>query len=281
MNCPNCSFELPTYVKECPVCYTDVGCPNVRASKAKEEIDALNQRFDDARISTKARNCENLLLDFGTAVLQSKAVISRSIGYVKELISSDNKLYNTFYQQIQSGSRLPEDNRWDRGRPAVDGTLFPYYGEKIIFAALSLNNFGLKSYGDYSIVLKEETIINRATVFEENSFIFCQERHKIVVGNPIPLGYRTTWTQRNILAMAKLHSKFDPSTTPDAFPTILMTQDQNSKEEDFIEVHIYGPIHSKSIERIVGSKPKKREDQVIWRSLKKSLIGNGIVLEEH
>lgn len=274
MNCPHCSFTVvPNFVKECPVCLKDVGCPNVRACETKEEVDALKQRFNDALISARAKNCENLLEDFGNAVLQSKAVISRNIGYIKELVSSDNKLYNTFYKQVQAGLRLPEDNPWDRGRPAIDETLFPYYSDKIVFAALSLNNCGLKSYGDYTIVLKEDTINERATVFEENSFIFCQEKHKIVVGNSIPPGYRTTWTQRNKLAIAKLHSKIDVSTTPDSFPSILMTQANNSKDEDFIEVHIYGAIHGRAIERIIGTKPKNRVDQVIWRSIKKIFLG--------
>lgn len=127
MNCPNCNERVPDPARHCPACQHDVGFPNVRVAESPEERQALATRLNDAYISTEARMCKGVLEDFGTAVQQSKAVICRSIGQVQTLISDENQLYPTFYQQVRGQVRLPEDNKWDRGRPSVDGVLFPYY----------------------------------------------------------------------------------------------------------------------------------------------------------
>lgn len=271
MNCHVCNHPVPQHARYCPICQEDAGFPNVRAAQTVEESEALQRRVKDALKSAQLRNCESELNDFGQAMSRSKAVLTRSFGVVSKLISSDNELYNTYYQQVNSEARLPEVNPWDRGRPAVDAALFPYYSDKMVFAALSLDNQGLRNYGDYSIVLKDEMIKNRATVFEENSIVFCRQSHRIVVGTPLPPGYRALWNDRDKLAMAKLHSKIDTNTRPNDYPGILMTQGGESRDDDFIEVHIYGAIHRRAIERVLGPEPKKHYDKAIWKSVKRKL----------
>ena len=278
MDCHTCGERVPASVRYCPSCQSDVGFPNVRASELPEEKAALRQRLTDARTSTRARKCEAVLDDFGRAVLQSRAVICRSIGILSSLVASDNVMYGNYYKQIEGDARLPEDNAFDRGRPAVDGTLFPNYHKDMYFAALSLDKIGLTSYGEYSIVLKEKMISGRASVFEENGFHFCP-KHRIVVGDPIPPGYRAIWIDRNELGMAKLHSKIESSTRPNQYPGILLSQGANPKDADFIEVHIWGPIHRSAIELVVGPKPKRREDIALWNSVRTKLTEVGATLE--
>jgi len=278
-NCRNCGENVPPSARNCPSCQADAGFPNVRAAEASEEKAALQQRLNDAETSTKARKCEAVLRDFGSVVLESKAVMCRNLGVVSSLVSSDNALYASYYKQIEGEVRLPEGNRFDRGRAAVDGTLFPNYHTAICFAALSLDDVGPTAYGAYTVVLKEKMISRRATVFEENSFLFCQLKHRIVVGEPIPPGYRTVWTDRNHLAMAKLHSKLDQTTRRGEYPAILLRQGSAPDDADFIEVHIWGPIHRTAIERVVGPKPRSREDRALWSSLKAKLDEVGAILE--
>jgi len=279
MGCASCGTPVPVASRNCPVCQTDVGFPNVRAAQETKERAALGERVEDARVSARARKCEAVLDDFSNAVLRSKAVTCRSLSTLLGLVSSDNALYNSFYRQIESGARLPEDSPWDRGRTAVDGTLFPNYHMDIVFAALSLDNRGLANFGKYTIVLKEDMIAHRATVFEENSFIFCQKKHHIVVGDSIPPGYRALWLERARLAMAKLHSRLDAKTSPDIYSQILMKQGHDPAEDDFIEVHIFGPIHRRAIERVIGPKPIGREERALWQSLKRKLDEVGVPLE--
>lgn len=278
-DCNICGKPIPDFARNCPYCQGDVGFPNVRAALDSKEAAALAQRVKNAFISVRARHCEPVLVDFGRAVLTSQAVIARSLSAIQTLISSDNALYVNFYQQVGSGSRLPEDSNWDRGRLAVDGTLFPYYHDQVVFGALSLDTHGPQKYGSYTVVLREEMIKQRATVFEENSFTFCQTKHKIVVGDPIPPGYRAVWADRDQIAMAKLHSKLDAGTRTETYPGILINQSKGKTPEDFVEVHIYGPIHRAAVARITGPPPKSKADKVILRSIKRKAAEVGTLVE--
>jgi hypothetical protein len=127
--------------------------------------------------------------------------------------------------------------------------------------------------------LKELHIANRATVFEENPFVFC-ERHRVIAGRRAPLGFRATWAARDELAMAKLVDKLNTATEPKDYPSILLDQATSRADADFIECHIYGPIHPNSLERVVGPKPKARHDQIIWRSVSNALRKSGVIVEE-
>jgi hypothetical protein len=279
VNCRSCDEQVPRSARNCPSCQADAGFPNVRDAEAPEEQAALQLRLTNAEASTKARGCEPILKEFGKAVLKSKAVMCRNLGVVSALVSNDSALYTNYYKQLEGEARLPDDNPFDRGRSAVDGTLFPNYHMNICFAALSLNNIGPTAYGAYTIVLKEKMIIQRASVFEENSFAFCQIKHRIIVGDSIPAGFRAGWLERNELAMAKLHSMIEPSTRSDDFPSILLRNGSSPLDDDFIEVHIWGSIHRTAIERIVGPKPKGREDRILLRSLETKLREVGAILD--
>src|SRR5947199_10731413 len=75
--------------------------------------------------------------------------------------------------------------RVTRRRVGVEGTFFGTYGEKIRYAALSLDGTGLKSYGEYSIRLWEIAIKDRTSLLEENTYDFV-EHHGIIAGHSGP-----------------------------------------------------------------------------------------------
>ena len=152
----------------------------------------------------------------------------------------------------------------DLQRRIADSIMFPYYEEQIRFATLSLNGVGATAYGDCSIVLREVAISERATVFEENSVLFC-ERRGLGVAKPLPPGYRATWEDRGILATAKLESRLVPATSAAEFPTILV----GATGQDFVEVHIYGALDRGSIQRIVARKPKSEADRILLEEIKR------------
>jgi hypothetical protein len=247
---------------------SDIGFPNVRAADTPEERYELDRRLLDAMTSAEARGCKSVLEAFGMSVLSSAVVVSRPLGVVKNLIESENQLITSFYRQVDGGSRLPEDNRFDRARPSVDGILFPYYQDQINFGVLSLNGIGIGgNYGSCHLTLRESAVANRSSLFEENSLLFCTSKHRIILGGRIPPGYRATWDRRDRLAMAKHQPDLDASVTPDKFPGILVRQGAKPEDEIFIEVHIYGRIHRDAIESVVFKKPAKGPDLVYCVSL--------------
>ena len=187
--CVRCQNPVPEHLRDCVVCGADNECPNIRMARTQTERSALEGRVKDAEVSAAARRCSAILTEFGIAVTSSRAVVARSISLLQDLVQSENRLYVPFQRQVASGGRIPEQNDWDPGRVSVENMVLPNYSDRICFAALSLNGRGLTAYGAYTIVLKEEAIALRATVFEENPFTFAQ-KHKIITGEPVPPGYR-------------------------------------------------------------------------------------------
>jgi hypothetical protein len=236
------------------------------------------RRVGDARVSTAARKCHDVLERFGIAVLGSRAVVARSLAVVQDLLESDRRSYTNYHKELAQASRVPEDNEFDQIRTQFEAALFPNFHQEMLFACLSLDGRGLSAYGGYAMVLKDDMIAHRATVFEENPYIFCQ-KHGILMTDPIPTGYRADWANRNLLAMAKLHSEITPTTPDTSFPGILLKERPGTGGSDFIEVHIYGSINRYSIERVVGRQPRSREDRLIWKRLERMLVDIGATME--
>ncbi len=169
-----------------------------------------------ATASCTERKCAESLERFQAAIQKSGAVLCRPIGQVLMLISSDNEVYASFYDQVRARTRRAEDSIVDQERQIADALLFPSYQHEFRFAALSMNGVGVRSYGGCSLVLADAAIRHRATVFEKNSLEFCRER-KLGTGNPLPPGYRALWKDRAILAAAKLHTSLNAIQIPAIF----------------------------------------------------------------
>jgi len=234
-----------------------------------EEVGALSSRYDKAIENSKKDGSHTVLMQFQAAVKVSKAVLCRSLNRLASLVSDDNQLYVSYYKDVESGSRLPEEHEWDRGRESADALVFPHYHKEICFGALSLNEQGLKGYGSQCIVLKSNLIRLRASVFEENSFGFVLT-HGLNAGSSVPPGHRAQWDNRDQLVIAKQRDKIRSSTQPDDFPSLLMVQSRGG-DAAFIEVHIYGGIHRRNIEKVVSPKLTKKADQALAASIKRKL----------
>lgn len=279
MQCTNkrCKYSIPPHVRECPVCKEAVGFPNVRACGTPEEKVALDDRYKNAMRSARVKGSRAILRRFEDAVSRSKAVICRSLSVVQRFVSSDEELYNNFYNMVDSNARIPEDNRWDRSREVVDAMFFPHYHRQICFAALSLNERGPMGYGDHCMVLRTAFVANRASTFEENTYVFAQ-KHQLVATESVPPGYRASWDDRARLAVAKLESAIGPGTTDHQFPEVLLDS-TGKRDGDLVEVHIYDTIHRRAIEKVVGPRFVKRGDGPIIASVKRKLVDIGSVYE--
>ncbi len=278
MKCTNCGEEAPDFMCSCVVCGYNLGYPNVRAALLNMEVDALKYRVEKVENDINLKKCDSILKDFRDTVAHSSAVINCSLGRIYELASSDNNLYTTFYQAVGSESRLPENNGWDKARNVADSLLFPFYKEHIRFGSLSINQRGITYYGECCMVLKDKCIQDRATVFEENAVQFIKNNN-IKVGDTIPYGYRASWKERELLAVAKLGKRLTPETNKKEFPEILASS--NKKESaDFIEVHIYGPISRHAIEHVSYHESKiRKEDKALFKAISRKLKDIGVNTE--
>lgn len=181
----------------------------------------------------------------------SKAVIARSFSHLSELASSDRALHATFYHRVNAPLVVPEGDKWDRLREVADTALFYGYHTDVRFAALVLNGRGLTSYGSCELTLRTSMIEYRASVFEENSGRFV-EKNDIPMwrASEMPRGYRATWEKRGQLAVVKLHTRLQDTTSSAQFTSLITEPGPTTEEDQFIEVHIYGPMTVRTFERV-------------------------------
>jgi len=184
-------------------------------------------------------------------------------------------LFRTYYELLESGDRVPLDNEFDQARLAVDATFFPYFYQKVNFAALSGDGRGLESYGDVHFTFKDSSISHRTTVFEENTLVFCR-KHKVIVGQPPPEGFLSTWENRGKVAVAKLAKKLDKTTNEREFSSILVLQTGKTDADEFIECHIFGKLTVSNIESFRSKKPKHKADKLLAKRIRRKLKDLGV-----
>jgi hypothetical protein len=276
--CPRCGIRVPEHVDRCVGCGIDVGFPNVRSASRSEQVAALEGRYAAAKEASTSRGVAALVAVLEARLRTSEAVICKPWGIVNTLIRRDSALLETFHQDIEAEARLPESNDFDLTRAGVDATFFPYYHARIRFAALSIDGRGSLAYGGGCLVLKESSIESRSTVFEENTLVFAK-RHHHPAGAPPPPGLTAVWATRAQLGIAKLAGRVEPTMRDNELASLVLAQIGRTDEDDFLEVHIYGPIHRSAVARLTGRMPKTRADRVMVLQLQQDLQAAGVEIE--
>ena len=275
--CADCNNHIPPSAERCPHCGRPGLFPNVRAAEESAERVALDRRYQAAIKSAEKRRTVSNLKDFEVVASKSSAVIARSINELQRLVSSDSEVYATYYQLIEGGTRIPSGDKWDRLRRIADAALFPGYEKHIRFAALTLDGIGLFNYGDCSISLRTDMIAHRASIFEKNSIIFMERGgSKLWKGKPLPKGYRAVWDERGKLCIAKLSRKIAATTRADQYANLLLHQGISSKDDDFVEVHIWGPMTIRTVDQIVFAPSADPAKNVIIKALTEKLLKAGV-----
>ncbi|HWE47506.1 MAG TPA: hypothetical protein VG407_15895 [Caulobacteraceae bacterium] len=242
------------------------------------EVAALAARIQQAEVSAAGLGLTEILGQFVAATGRSQAVMNRSLGALSGWLSSSNPLFLSFFRQREQG-RPPDGSEWDEQRLAAEAAINPYCYTELNYAALTLDGSGMPYYGPYSVVLKEITIEDRASIFEENPFIF-NKNHHVIAGSTPPLGYRTSWARRGELCGAKLHGKLTAQMKAPDFAPILMERKGSESDCDFVEVHIYGPVNRVGIASVRGVAPKRAGDRIIWKQAVGALKKLGATVEE-
>lgn len=261
--CVYCGIEFQINLERCPHCARPGLFPNVRF--AEEERPELNTRYEDACHEAEGRGARADLEAFEERVGSgSKAVLARSPNELQRLATGDDEVYATFYELLGAHVRLWETGKWSVLRSAADVAFFPGYHIQIRFAALSLDSAGLSNYGDCSITLRAEMIAHRASVFEENTVTFLERRN---IPFPdlanLPVGFRATWDERALLCVAKLAKLIEAGATTEMHDSLLLKQGQTSASDEFVEVHIWGPMTARTFERVTFKRSTARASRAI------------------
>ena len=161
-------------------------------------------------------------------------------------------------------------------RRITDALLFGPNMDEIRFAALSLDGFGLDNYGACSLVLREEMIAHRASVFDENSVTFMEHREiGVRDANSLPAGYRAPWADRHRLCVAKLARNLDSSTQSAEFGSLLLKPAETSADDNFVEVHVFGPMTIRTFAQVKVRRALTGPDEVILNAVREQLSNSG------
>ncbi|MGH6615752.1 hypothetical protein [Sphingomonas sp.] len=271
--CPICTRMIQIDQRQCSYCFSDIGFPNVRYAMRAEECTALEHRLAAAQKVIEEANLqyEYDLLLFMTE--KSKLVINRKFRQLSHWLYSENRLYRNFYKRRQSGESYTEDE-FNLQRISAENTVSPLFYDQLNYAAITVDGVGMPYYGEYSIIVREDAIAHRTTVFEENPFIF-SERHGIVSGKMPPPGYRTVWDRRAKLIAAKLAERLSKGACDADIAELVMNRNRGAATCDFVEAHVYGDILLDCIETVVGPKPASRPDRIAWRHMRQLLVELG------
>ena len=230
----------------CSFCGKSLGAINVNMVSAPSELEALEKRYIDAK--KKSANLA-LLEKFEERVkYDSKAVINFDFSTLKAIVLNGD-VYKSYQKLLKENKKQIAEDVFDRKRMKVDGYMFGSWGEEITFAALSLNEQGLGSYGKIAVTLDEIAIKERATLLEENSYSFALTDQRLMK-DEIPKGYRSVWVDRHKLAVVKHSSKLLSLDQEDGFVTILLRSDGNKATDHFMEIHIFGPVGESAFNKI-------------------------------
>lgn len=275
MKCPVCSEEVRPHERHCTGCQTDCGFPNVRAAEQDDEKKTLAGRVADAERQADHDGTAQLLSKLRAAARRSRAVRVRSLDEAHVLVRSDDKLMGTFYDLRGAGLLRPSASKMEASRQSAEPLVFLNYHEKIQFAALTLDETALFTYGNCAMFFQEAKIANRATVFEENCVSFCQRRNIGPRRPTVPPGYRATWARREDLVVAKLGPRLGAHTQESDLPSILLSTGSDPSKDDFIEVHIYDRLHRSAVDYVVV-KPERPGDKALVRQMKADLGGDRV-----
>lgn len=247
MNCTFCDNNIPPSVSRCPHCAQPSLFPNV--TDALREQSFLQERYNEAINEALSRRAAANVEDFEKKLSESCAVINRSLSELLRLTTSELDGYATYYQLASSSLKTQSGEKWDARRQAADEIFFANYQHEIRFAALSLTSGGLTNYGECSWVFRENMISHRTSLFRENTTMYYL-REDIKDTDSIPRGFRAVWEDRAKLCIVKLAQNIDTTTTSAEYSNILMHQGAATDDDEFVEVHIFGPMTILTIEEV-------------------------------
>ena len=198
---------------------------------------------------------------------KTKAVMARTRQDAESLLESSNRLLPSYRKRLGT-THIPEGGEFDVFRPASEASLFTGYEDRIHYAMLSFEDVGPHHYGDVSLVFKEEAISHRATVFQENSGMF-PVKNEISVSDltHLPKGKHATWEDRGKLCAAKLAAEVEAKMTLDQYQDLIVRLGTHGKDDEFLEVNIYGSINRQAIKKVIFHPGREKVMQKIHKLL--------------
>ncbi len=262
--CPSCKSQTSQCMRYCPTCGADMGCPNVRAATSNGEASALSSRYEAAQKHAQSRDVEKEFSSLTDTIATASHVVVAMPPFVARMLLLDpRRLYAGYEALVDSHTRAPAPFQFDSERRSVSGKLFGSYANDINYGLLSLDGRGLSNYGSVFACLHDFAVKDRVSFLHENSYHFLQ-KYASSPQATIPLGFRSDWTHKSLLAAAKIEANLAKGSTPMEWADQLVASGKDRASDEFIEAHIYGPFNALSISTVltsgIGDSREERND---------------------
>jgi len=274
--CDFCNEPAPLNRTSCPHCGRPSLFPNVRMANQPSQKEKLENRYVAALDDARQRACEPELTAFSDACKATRAVLNCTLAQLYRRVASGTEVFETFYdlERLLVRSDTPSQPDWQTLRPQAEIELLgcDEHKDRLFYALLSIEEEGLTTYGECTVVLKEAMIAHRSSCFEENTGVFWMQN------KTFPPGKRSDWENRHKLCVAKLAGQIDKKMQPAHFQSVLLSKGRTSLDDNFIEVQVFGPITSRSLRCVAIRGKSLKGKRVYWEAVKHKLESVGVTV---
>ncbi len=265
-----CQTENLRNASHCKKCGNSLGFVTVNLLSDPYFQDGLEARYRAVIAELGANGTADEVKRFEKCVLENgKAVINMDSKLLFKIVN-ENEDYLSYQRAVEQGKRVKADFENDQNRCVVESAFYGYDGRNIVYAALSLDEKGLESYGDVSVVLRTEDIEARSTIFETNTYFLFDElvANGWRVRELMPPGHCGTWNERVQIASIKHSAQIRENQGVADFAALILRSDGDRKNDVLLELHIFNQIgpyqfEKVNIEKKTASKFKLVESKVL------------------
>lgn len=268
--CDTCAIVIPDTWPYCPHCGMPSRFPNRLAADRADEKSALDSDYNRCRDDAIRNGTIGQLDAFGELCRRSKAVFMCTFSKLLPIITNHTQLYADFYSlaSLRCNPQTSEKN-WEVLRLKAEADLIEGNPTelKIHYASLTVDESGLESYGECTVVLRDDMIGHRSTVFPENSALYFEKNP----GKP-RAGMRALWEDRHKTCVVKFASLVNAKTQNTDFASILVQGSVDGLTDQMVEVHVVGPVTIRTFDKVRIPKPATMRTRVA------ATLGAGVTL---
>lgn len=263
LTCTYCGNTFPNSRTNCPHCAQPQLFPNVSNAASTNEKRKLDERFDSQKQKCDADDRSDEFERFFTAVGSSHALFACPLQKLHREVASGTEVFETYYQleELRLRATAHKDLDWDKLRPQAETELLGSHHniEQLHYACLSLDWDSLTNYGECVVKLDDSMIGHRASCFEGNTAVifFLQANFDECL--------RSCWEDRGKIAVAVFADRLTKGISDAEFPRILVAPGEDSVDDEFIEVHVFGRMTARSFAEVKFSASCAGKRESVYR----------------
>ncbi|MEZ4966623.1 MAG: hypothetical protein R2791_15380 [Saprospiraceae bacterium] len=240
----------------CKACGESLGPVNVNILSDPYFKEGLLDRLKGVMSEIQRNGKQTEADDFEVEIAsEGQAVINMDMKFLFKLVN-ENEEYLSYQRAVEQHKRTIMSFQNDLRRCVVETSFYGFTGKNLVYAALSVDNNGVRSYGDVSVALITAQISQRTTVFEKNTYPLYDELTGSGwrAGTIMPSGYSGVWEDKAVVALIKHGLQIATAKNKLNIAQVILHSDGKRHHDEFIELHIYNRVTSHTFAKVTFHK---------------------------